>query len=521
MVVMETILNNLSMKLITYILLFAFSISGIYAQSLKIGDNAPPIEAYKWLKGERITQFEKGQVYVVEMGATWCKPCAAAIPELSRLAKKYEGKAQVVSLFVQEINYEPKNVPNPKYVDKVITYVKKQGKKMQYNIAVDDPEKRIERSWIDAMGRGRGVPQTFIIDKEGKIAAHFSGFNGKKVDNTIESILNDSFSMKPQTVLKQEKKPFKGAYNRFEPLYVNNNGGNGSDFTFRSILSKYKGDILKIPPQASYLRSWHSVNRDSSSSAYERYHVLQGRFQTVATPLSLLYYIAYSDTLPNVVERRHPITNEYPNYDSLPEFKGSYGEYWHEPVLEVADKEAFETSRRSPDNKWNYVLNVPNKKKATALYLRRLMREDLQRYFPYEVTVETRKMPCWFLKAGLKADRLKTKTPGKKYRFQDVKGESTGFVREYKNADIRDIIFQLAVEFNKGYHFSRRNPLDAPFIDKTEIDYLIDYDMTQEELEYFDDHDLEKVQKVMERLGLYLEKGSKPMKVIVIRDPKS
>ena len=370
------------MKSITYILLFAFSISGIYAQSLKIGDKAPPIEAYKWLKGKQINEFEKGQVYVVEMGATWCKPCAAAIPELSRLAKKYEGKAQVVSLFVQEVNYEPEGVTNPKYVDKVIAYVKKQGKKMQYNIAVDDPEKHIERSWIDAMGRGRGVPQTFIINKEGEIAAHFSGFNGEIVDNTIQSILNDSFTIKGQKLLEKKKNASKATYDHYKSLFVDNNGGDGSDFVFRSILTRYKGNMSKVPPYMPYVRSWHGVNKDSSSRAYEKLHVLQGRIQTVATPLSLLYYIAYADTLWNMVEHRYAITNEYLDYDSLPYLRKSYGKYWHEPILEVSDKKAFETNRRSPENKWNYALNVPDKKKATALYLRRFDEGRSTEVFP-------------------------------------------------------------------------------------------------------------------------------------------
>ena len=130
-------------------------------------------------------------------------------------------------------------------------------------------------------------------------------------------------------------------------------------------------------------------------------------------------------------------------------------------------------------------------------------------------------MPCWFLKAGPEVERLKTKTPREKYRFQYVKNESRDFVLQYRNADIRDIIYKLAFEFNKGYSLSSRNPMGEPFIDNTEIDYLIDFDITKEELDYFDDHDLENVQKFLKKLGLYLERGTKPMKVVVIRDPKS
>ncbi len=39
--------------------------------TLHIGDPAPPIKVQTWLRGEPITQFEKGKVYVVEFWASW------------------------------------------------------------------------------------------------------------------------------------------------------------------------------------------------------------------------------------------------------------------------------------------------------------------------------------------------------------------------------------------------------------------------------------------------------------------
>ena len=129
---------------------------------------------------------------MVEMGAAWCKPCAAAIPELTRLSKKYSEKVIVTGAFVQEINYELPDVPHPKYIDRVKKYVKQQGEKVQYHIAVDDPQKTIEKSWTDTFGQGRGVPQIFVINKEKRIASHFSGLNIEKLEKTIAAILDES-----------------------------------------------------------------------------------------------------------------------------------------------------------------------------------------------------------------------------------------------------------------------------------------------------------------------------------------
>ena len=44
--------------------------------------------------------------------------------------------------------------------------------------------------------------------------------------------------------------------------------------------------------------------------------------------------------------------------------------------------------------------------------------------------------------------------------------------------------------------------------------------MTLEEWNYFENHDMEGVKRFLARHGLYLEKGTKPMKAVVIRDRK-
>lgn len=38
---------------------------------------------------DRVVHFQKGNVYVVEFWATWCQPCIAGMPHLSRLQEKY------------------------------------------------------------------------------------------------------------------------------------------------------------------------------------------------------------------------------------------------------------------------------------------------------------------------------------------------------------------------------------------------------------------------------------------------
>lgn len=56
--------------------------------SLKIGDKAPPIIIEAWNKGEKLNEFKKGHIYLLDFSFIKCKPCIKAIPMLNELIKE-------------------------------------------------------------------------------------------------------------------------------------------------------------------------------------------------------------------------------------------------------------------------------------------------------------------------------------------------------------------------------------------------------------------------------------------------
>lgn len=154
------------------------------AVTLAVGDPAPALTYAKWYKGAPVHQFESGHIYVVEFWATWCGPCRMAMPHLSELAEKYRDQVTVIGFNVRE-NSDPDD-PSEQYLGKVDQFVTAIGEGMDYSVAVDVPGQKTWRDWMVASGQ-RGIPTTFVVDAEGKIAWIGHPFGG--LDLVIDQML--------------------------------------------------------------------------------------------------------------------------------------------------------------------------------------------------------------------------------------------------------------------------------------------------------------------------------------------
>lgn len=139
-----------------------------HAQELAavVGKEPPPITVAAWVKGAPLERFEPGVVYVVDFWATWCAPCKAAIPNLTRLKQVHGGKVEVIGVSISERQADPEDTA---YIERVRSFVEGQGERMGYRVAVDTKDKQMHAAWFKPAGTG-GIPTAYIIDGQGIVA---------------------------------------------------------------------------------------------------------------------------------------------------------------------------------------------------------------------------------------------------------------------------------------------------------------------------------------------------------------
>jgi cytochrome c biogenesis protein CcmG/thiol:disulfide interchange protein DsbE len=138
-----------------------FALLAILAVGLLRNEEAPvmvgetvPDFTLTTFEGEQIRLEDlKGKVVVLNFWASWCKPCEEEAADLEAAWRIYQPRGDVVFLGVDYVDTETEARA---YLEKFdITY----------------PNGPDLRTKISQAFRIRGVPETYIIDQEGKLAA--------------------------------------------------------------------------------------------------------------------------------------------------------------------------------------------------------------------------------------------------------------------------------------------------------------------------------------------------------------
>ena len=126
---------------------------------------------------------KKGKVVLVNLWAIWCGPCIAEMPHLREMQEKYRDKDfEVVGLNTGDQDGATEPVENIK------TFVAQ--KQLNYSIGYADDKFFSQMLKVTRMS---GIPQSILINREGKMTGIFPG-GGPRIINEIKQAVDKTMS---------------------------------------------------------------------------------------------------------------------------------------------------------------------------------------------------------------------------------------------------------------------------------------------------------------------------------------
>ena len=124
-------------------------------------------------KTVRLSDF-KNKIIILDFWATWCPPCRAEIPGFVELYNKYKDKGvEIIGVSLDQGGW-----------DDVIPFMKEFG--VNYTIVLGNMDVAQKYGGI------RGIPTTFVIDRQGRIRAKYVGYRPKEVfERDINLLLSE------------------------------------------------------------------------------------------------------------------------------------------------------------------------------------------------------------------------------------------------------------------------------------------------------------------------------------------
>lgn len=151
----------------------AFSLRLSDAKKLLPGAEAPDF-ILKTPEGKDVALSSfRGKIIMIDFWASWCKPCRAENPNVVKLYNKYNQKG-----------FEIIGVSLDKTKEEWVNAIKSDGLKWTH---VSDLQ--FWNSLVVKLYGIQGIPQTILVDKDGKIIA--KGLRGKALESKLEEIFGE------------------------------------------------------------------------------------------------------------------------------------------------------------------------------------------------------------------------------------------------------------------------------------------------------------------------------------------
>jgi thiol-disulfide isomerase/thioredoxin len=185
---------------------------------LQIGDKVPDITITNIInypaKTAKISDF-KGKLLIIDFWATWCSPCVGMIPKMEALQKQFNDKLQFLPVTYQSNG-------------DILAYLSKREKKYGKSNLPDV----VADTSLSKLFPHTYLPHYVWINSNGVVVA-ITDYKSVTEQN-ISSFINAN-----PVALQEKKDKAKVPYNKDMPLFFSNNGGNGENTLFHSMLSSY------------------------------------------------------------------------------------------------------------------------------------------------------------------------------------------------------------------------------------------------------------------------------------------
>jgi peroxiredoxin len=134
------------------------SVNADHSAPIAAGEKAANF-SLKDLDGKTVTLSSlRGKVVFLNIWATWCPPCRDEMPSMETLYDEFKSNKDFVMIAVSQ---------DTKGKAAVLPYVEKNGYHFEVLL---DPDNKVAEAYNCS-----GVPETFIIDRKGRIVAHHIG----------------------------------------------------------------------------------------------------------------------------------------------------------------------------------------------------------------------------------------------------------------------------------------------------------------------------------------------------------
>ncbi len=138
--------------LVAFLMLIGLGLRRAQSGPITIGQKVPAFSLTSFEGNTFDTGEYSGKVIVVNFWASWCKPCEQEAAEMEAAWQYYKPGGEVIFLGVDYVDTEPE----------ALGFLNKFG--------ITYPNGPDMRTKISQMFRIQGVPETYIIDREGRLA---------------------------------------------------------------------------------------------------------------------------------------------------------------------------------------------------------------------------------------------------------------------------------------------------------------------------------------------------------------